>query len=329
GMGWTMGALGFRHIFVGGPTLRRGDANGTDYYFSPMLLYHLARIRPDAIICAGFSLPTMYAALYARITGARLLIYSDGTNFSERNYGRGQMRARQALIPRASALIAKSSLAAERFQTLGGGSKTFIAHHTTDLDRFLNVGRSRTYTAQAQLRLLCVGRLIARKGVHHLLAALATMPPTTRPVHLTLVGSGPEEAALKAYCRQHRLDTVTFAGFADQAALPQYYADSDVFVLPTLQDPFGIVVLEAAASGIAILSSVYAGATSEFVIDGRTGFTFEPADESRLAALIATLANAPDQATAMGRAAHDLAASRTPDHTADDYLKAIRYALQS
>ena len=164
GMPWRFSTdFGFRHSVVGGATVRRADAEGIDYYLDPRLLMHLHRIRPDVIISAGFSFPTFYSKIYAQITGAKLLIYSDGTSVAEQDYGRLRRFARDYLVPRVSGVIAKSNLAAERFAEMGAAGKIVVAHHTTDLAPFLAVGKERLDTTEqpASLRLINVGRLIS------------------------------------------------------------------------------------------------------------------------------------------------------------------------
>lgn len=331
GMNWQLGnELTFRHQFVGGLVSRRKDSNGIDAYISPRVLWRLCQARPAAIISAGFSFPTMYALIYSWLTGARLLVYSDGTSFSERNYGKMKRLARAVLVPRVHALIAKSRLAAERFRELGGGSKIFIAHHTTNLAPFLDVGFTREVAPPSgPLKLISVGRLIPRKGVALLLNALSRLKSSPRPVHLTLVGSGSEEDELKSLSQRLGLDNVTFAGFADQSHLPNYYRDAHAFVMPTLQDPFGIVLLEAAASGLALVSSVHAGATHELVTEGMSGFVVDPIHETSMVRAIEALAGSAELVMSMGRAAHQEAQQRTPHHTVASYLEALRFALKS
>jgi glycosyltransferase involved in cell wall biosynthesis len=150
------------------------------------------------------------------------------------------------------------------------------------------------------------------------------MPSTHRPVHLTVVGSGPEEGPLKALAESYHLTNIKFSGFVDQAQLPAFYADADAFVFPTLGDTFGIAMLEAAASGLALVASNEAGATKDLITNDEIGLVFDPRDESTLASQIALLADNHDLVVSMGRAAHGLARERTAERAADGYLSAIR-----
>lgn len=323
GMNWNLERkLGFRHFMIGGARIKR-SADTTDYYISPRIFWRLVRARPDAIISGGFSIPSFYACLYCKLSGAKLIIYSDGTSAYEKSLGWLQGVARKILVPRVSAFIAKSKPAADRFEELGAKGRIFLAPHTTNLAPLLAIGASRDWSDSGELRLLSAGRLIPRKGLRYLIRALAAMRPVRRPVKLTIVGSGPEEAELKELVRSLGVDGVCFAGFVDQDELPGYYAAADAFVFPTLEDPYGIVLLEAAASGLALVASEHAGATQDFVEDGESGLTFDPRDEHALAELIARLADSPKLVQDLGIAAYNVARLRTPDRTAEKYVSAI------
>jgi glycosyltransferase involved in cell wall biosynthesis len=323
GMNWNFERkLGFRHLVIGGARIER-HVDCADCYVSPRIFWRLLRARPDVIISGGFSVPSFYAHLYCKLTGAKLIIYSDGTPAFEKTLGWLQHAARKVLVPRVSAFIAKSKPAADRFEELGAKGRIFLAPHTANLDPLLTIGASRDRSESPELRLLSVGRLIPRKGFVHLIRALAAMRSVRRPVSLTIVGSGPQDAELKALVQSLGVRGIRFAGFADQDELPAYYAAADVFVFPTLADTYGIVLLEAAASGLALITSTHAGATLDFVKDREDGLIFTPPDERALAELIAELADSPELVRDLGLAAYNVARLRTPDRTAEKYVSAI------
>jgi glycosyltransferase involved in cell wall biosynthesis len=323
GMNWNFERkLGFRHFVIGGARIKR-HVDCADFYVSPRIFWRLLRARPDAIISGGFSAPSFYAYLYCKLTGAKLIIYSDGTPAFEKTLGRLQQAARKVLVPRVSAFIAKSKPAADRFEELGAKGRIFLVPHTANLAPLLTIGASRDRSESAELRLLSVGRLIPRKGFVHLIRTLAAMRAVRRPVSLTIVGSGPQDAELKALVQSLGVRGIRFAGFVDQDELPAYYAAADVFVFPTLEDTYGIVLLEAAASGLALIASTHAGATLDFVKDREDGLIFTPPDEHALAELIAELADSPELVRDLGLAAYNVARLRTPDRTAEKYVSAI------
>jgi glycosyltransferase involved in cell wall biosynthesis len=328
GMAWDLGEIDVPHEFVGGLTAARRDGSNIDVHLSPAVFAALRRARPEAVICAGFSAPTLYALAYARLSGAALLIYSDGTAFSERNHGRLQRWSRRLLMPRAQAFIAKSRSAADRFVELGGAGRVVLAPHTAELAPFLAAERPRPGSESGPLALLSVGRLIARKGVDRVLRALALTPGSAERVALTIVGEGPEEPALRALAAKLGLSNVRFAGFVQPRDLPAVMARADVFVLPTSQDPFAVAALEAAAAGLALLTSTAAGATRELTQDGVTGFAFDPADVAGLAARVDALAADRVGVRAMGEAARARARERAPERVVESYRRAIEFALR-
>jgi glycosyltransferase involved in cell wall biosynthesis len=148
-----------------------------------------------------------------------------------------------------------------------------------------------------------------------------------RAVRLSVIGSGPAESELKTLVKQLGLDCVRFVGFVDQTELPRHYADADAFIFPTLGDTFGIALLEAAASGLALVASCEAGATGDFVQGSDVGWVFDPEDEVSLAGQIASLASDHSQVVRMGKAAFEMARNRTPDRTAEAYMSAINFVL--
>jgi glycosyltransferase involved in cell wall biosynthesis len=76
---------------------------------------------------------------------------------------------------------------------------------------------------------------------------------------------------------------VVFAGFRQIGELPSFYAGAGAFVHPALEEPWGLVINEAMASGLPVLSSRNVGAAEELVVEGETGFLFDPGDVNSIA----------------------------------------------
>jgi glycosyltransferase involved in cell wall biosynthesis len=329
GLGWELGDLPFRHEIIGGLKRRRPvHTGGTDLHLSPRVLSALVRHAPDAVISGAFSIPSAYAAAYCAVRSVPLIIHSDGTERSEEPLSRLQRASRTILAPLADAAAANSKPAAERFRQLGfAADRVHLVPHSTNLQPFLEAGERRDYGGAGELRVLATGRLISRKGLDHLLRAYAIAGAQRPGITLRIVGSGPAEADLRRLARE--LDVrVDFDGFVDQPHLPAAYATAQAYVFPTLRDPFGIVVLEAAASGLPIVASPHGGATPDLIEDERTGLVCDPLDHTGVAAALVRLADDPDLRRRLGNAARDEARHRTPDATAAGYVEAVSAALQ-
>ncbi|HMM74526.1 MAG TPA: glycosyltransferase [Gammaproteobacteria bacterium] len=147
------------------------------------------------------------------------------------------------------------------------------------------------------VRLFALGRLVEKKGFDVLLDALAALPPAVPPVVLTLAGDGPLRAALEA--RAGALAprvAVRFLGWVEEVT--SAFAAADLFVLPSRDEPFGIVVLEAMAAGVPIIATRTAGPLE--VLDAETARLVDVGDVAGLAAAIA--ADLADPASARRRA---------------------------
>ena len=107
-----------------------------------------------------------------------------------------------------------------------------------------------------RIDLMFAGRLIPRKNVLTLLEAFASLSEPPRRLRLLIAGDGPDRGVLKARSRELRIaDRVIFLGHVDRARLAQVYRQAGIFVLPSLAEALSNVVLEAMASGLAIVTT--------------------------------------------------------------------------
>lgn len=150
------------------------------------------------------------------------------------------------------------------------------------------------------LRILSVGRLVPGKGHAVLLYALARLRDDGIHTLATIVGDGPERESLERLADDLRLD-VRFAGAVGQDELRAFYEDAQLFCLPTFAEGLGVVLLEAMAAGLPVVSSLVMG-VPEVVDDGETGLLVSPGRPDLLADALARLARAPELRSRMGLA---------------------------
>ena len=151
--------------------------------------------------------------------------------------------------------------------------------------------RDRRVLVGGALRLLFVGRLVERKGVHILIRALARVRERVEAT-LTVIGEGPEAAALRAEAVRAGVGgSVRFAGRVDEDALAEAYRTCDLFVLPAVVDRkgdtegLGVVLLEAIEFGMPVIASDIGG-IPDIVRHRDTGLLVPPGDAPALAAAI-------------------------------------------
>jgi glycosyltransferase involved in cell wall biosynthesis len=123
---------------------------------------------------------------------------------------------------------------------------------------------------------------------------------------------------------------VIFAGFRQVEELPFFYAGAGAFIHPALSEPWGLVINEAMASGLPILSSGNVGAAEELVQEGVNGFSFDPDDVEGLAGLMAQMAGmSVEKRLAMGKASERLILEWGPERFARGAQEAVRVAMSA
>ena len=168
--------------------------------------------------------------------------------------------------------------------------------------------RSRYGLGEAPV-VVCVSRLVARKGQDVLVAGWGTVLARHPGARLLLVGGGPAEASLrKAVTARHLGHSVVMAGPVPPSELPAYYAAGDVFAMPCRTrrggldvEGLGMVFLEAAACGRPVVAGTSGGAP-ETVREGVTGHVVDPRSPEAVATTLADLLDDPARAREMGAA---------------------------
>ncbi|HEX6370740.1 MAG TPA: glycosyltransferase family 4 protein [Longimicrobium sp.] len=270
--------------------------------FIPPLLRRLA---PDRIL-AYFLAPTAHTATrYARAHGIPSVLFLGGSDVFTRGWPvwgamRGAMRDADRVLA-TSRFVRDSARMCLRLPD----KPVDLLPYPIDLRRFPCVPpppRSGT------LRLLCVQRLVPLKGTRILLLALArAMAGGPAAVHLDVVGDGVQRAELEALAGSLGISAaVTFHGERPEDEVAGFYQRADVFCFPTLAEGFGIVLLEAMATGRIVLASD-CSAIPEILDHGRRGVLVEAGSVDAWANALRRVIGDPDAFAPLARAAREAA----------------------
>jgi glycosyltransferase involved in cell wall biosynthesis len=160
--------------------------------------------------------------------------------------------------------------------------------------------------------LIYVGRLSSEKQIEQIKPVLERVPGT----RLALVGNGPSRESLEA----HFAGTPTkFMGYLKGEALSQAYASADIFVFPSALETFGLVVVEAMAAGLPVVSS-RVGGVRDVVEEGRTGYTFDVNDVDALVDGVRKIAVSRERIAQMGRDARAFAETQSWEAMMDEVI---------
>ncbi len=142
-----------------------------------------------------------------------------------------------------------------------------------------NIVDTPPFAPKSEIRnFIYVGRFIPCKNLENLVAAFEKFPDCT----LTMVGFG----GLDKRLREISPKNVIFTGAVENARLPDYYRQNDVFILPSFSEPWGLVVEEALNNGLPVIVSENVGCNGEVVEDGVNGAVFKFSDKDPIARAI-------------------------------------------
>jgi glycosyltransferase involved in cell wall biosynthesis len=177
------------------------------------------------------------------------------------------------------------------------------------------------------IRFLFVGRLAPEKNLDFLIraVALAVAECGRDALRLEIVGYGPDEVKLKSIVAELGLaDIVHFTGGLVQQELPQRYATADVFVLPSVSEPWGLVALEAMLCGLPALVSTRCGCQRDLVTE-ETGWAFDPFNLPQLVDRLMMISRMKRPALVeMGVAASKLGSTYSPENCASIVMSTVR-----
>jgi glycosyltransferase involved in cell wall biosynthesis len=163
-----------------------------------------------------------------------------------------------------------------------------IVYGAIDTSRYT---ANRREDGSSAVRLLCVSRLTADKGVHTAIEALAKLDGREAPgcYTLTIVGSGEAEYERSLVALARRLGVehlVKFLGAQPPELMPRLYGNADIFLFTSIwPEPFGRTLIEAMASGLVVIGAAVGGA-SEILADGENGLAYSPGDADGLASQV-------------------------------------------
>lgn len=217
-----------------------------------------------------------------------------------------------------------------------GETRIRVAQMTVDVGRIRAHADGRKAALRAAFRsrldipadavvVLYLGRLEPHKGIDDLLQAYARAAPERPDLYLLIVGDGSLRSDIEAAAAASR--TISYAGRLSGEDVWDAYCAADIFVLPSREEPWGLVVNEAMAAGLPVIVTDRVGCADDIVRDNVTGLVV-PADAPRsLAEAIARLADSPSLRQTMGQAGEALIAGWTIENQAVRTTAAWRQAL--
>ena len=319
---WDVPLLdGYRHEFL--PVIwderRTGPKSQLNYGIFSRLSGNKKQARFDVLWLHGYStLNTLQAMLFAKILGIPVLLRAE-SRFPAKGDSRFKPPAKKIFFSLLryfvdGALTIGSSNAAYWKHFLGDDVPQFLMPYAVDNDSFQNrsreaaVERDKFFNElnldESRPVILFVSKLQTRKRCCDLLEAYLNLSPANgiEPYpYLVIVGDGEERTALEQRAMQSGFSSVRFCGFRNQSELPRFFDIATVFVLPSQNEPWGLIVNEVMNAGRAVIVSDDVGCQPDLISNGVEGCVFPAGNVEALTDALRRVLAQPGVANAMGR----------------------------
>jgi glycosyltransferase involved in cell wall biosynthesis len=300
------------------------------FVWSPSLPLVLRSLKPEVVISTNFNLWTLTSILM----GYPTVLVWEGTQHTERTVRSWRMRLRRWIARRAKAFVVNGALSRSYLIDVVGVPGDRIVEGGMCAEpppEHVRCG-PRVMSPGDPLRCLFVGRMIAGKGLPHLLHAAQLLDRRLGregQFDILLLGDGPERSRYEGLARDLGIQNrVRFGGYVSPNQVWRYYEQAHVFVLPTLQDNWPLVVPEAMSVGLPVLVSKRAGSVPDLIREGENGYSFDPEDHESLASHLEEYVRNPDLIHRHGECSLELVSPYNPQRAANAFLWAVAKAKE-
>lgn len=329
----------------------RGDVDIDVYYLESKVAdspWPEMPLRPFERILPGFSISVLGARLHynwglPNLRDVDLVVLSSFVSFTGQRLLRGPLRKKRWLywgeqlrtrnwprawiqkwlagpLARSAGIVGIGKNAENDYRARFPNVPHFNIPYHCDLKPLLVIERTKP---RCPTFLFC-GQMIERKGVDLLLQAFDRIVRKGIDVELLLVGREADlPRFLKTVSEAARL-RIQYAGFQDPADLPQFFARCDIFVLPSRYDGWGVVINQALAAGLPVISTNSVGAAQDLIRAGYNGILVQHEDVDALQDAMETLALNSDMAERYGKNARQSIENFTAEAGAVKWLNVFR-----
>lgn len=297
----------------------------------------------DVLWLHGYARFFHWIAMFsAKLLGIKILLRDEATfisvkrGFFKRNIKKIIMRLLNRVI---DGYLAIGTLNKQYYEFLGiSKEKIFMMPYAVDNEYFqLEVNRARKNREKLRMELdldpsrpviLYASKMISRKQADVLLEAYIQLSANgvSEPFpYLLFIGDGIMREYLESRSNQLGWESICFLGFVNQSLLPQYFDLCDVFVLPSVFEPWGLVVNEVMNAGKAIIVSDQVGCGKDLVKNDVNGFVFNATDIGELSLLLEKITNKPERLKEFGKNSINIISKWGFDEDLIGLKQAIKY----
>jgi glycosyltransferase involved in cell wall biosynthesis len=302
-----------------------------EYPLTPGVVRALHASRPDVVVVSGWSTFAAQAAIaWARRRDIPVVLLVESHDLGPR--ARWRRAVKEAVVPRlvrrAAAFLAVGSAARDSLVRHGADPQSVrIFANTIDITGWEGrVSEARRNRSDEDVLVISVARLAPEKGLDTLIRAVAEAGVAR--LRLVVAGAGPERSALESLAARLGV-RADFRGAVPRDALVDLYVEADIFALLSRHEPWGVVVNEAAATGLPLVLSDRVGAAHDLLRDGENGFVVRADDAAAAATALQRLADDPFLRQRMGERSRQLVRTWDYGPSVEGFVESVREATRS
>ncbi|WP_084011828.1 glycosyltransferase family 4 protein [Cyclobacterium amurskyense] len=297
--------------------------------FQPGLVRAIKESKPDVMISDGFFQWT-YAPLWLRMIHKipHIMCY-EGTVHTEKNAGKIKTIYRKLAKNAIDEIVCNGSLSRAYLNKLGVSNS-----HITDGNMIADLSANSLEevsglpldkpTKKSNLGLnqyvyVYLGRLVPIKGIQEMINAWIPTMGLVKEASLLILGDGPERPIVDKIIERSSCKNIVFTGELDYSVVPDFLSLGDIFLMPTLQDNWSLVIPEAMSLGLPILCSNYNGCWPELV-KKENGWVFDPLDSESFKLTLLSSWEKKDSWQEMGKVSEAIIATYTPSSVAKNII---------
>lgn len=317
------------------------EYSGIIYHINPSIISKIIKGKYDAVILGGnpdFTVHVSFAL--CKILRIPVIWWSEAIESSETCLGKLIKPITKYIIKNSDAIVVPSTPSFD-FHLKHGATSNKIFTGPNIVDNSTIVQKCKDYklkkddikkdkALQGKKIILFVGQLIERKGVEYLIQAFGRIKEENDDFCLILIGDGNSKQKLKSMVAADNIKDVYFKGWVTEEEKIAFYAISDLFVLPTLSDLCPLVINEAMACSLPIVSTEAAGNSKDMVRNGENGHVVSPKNVSQLYESIKAVMINEELRNKMAKSSSAIIENEfSIENTVHGFLSAIKYSVNN
>lgn len=314
------------------------EVSSIAYHINPTILLELVANQFDCVVLGGSAdFTTQLSFFVSKALKLPVILWSEAFEGATTSLAKLIDPLTRYIIKNTSAVVVPGTLSRDFHVKLGAAAaKVFIAPNIVNTEAFF--AKSYAYkTRRVQLKkdlhlgedtiVLFVGQLIQRKGIEYLIRAFAQLKRECENVKLILVGDGGLRAELNQITLREGIADIIFTGWISEEAKIMHYAIADLFILPTLCDLFPLVINEAMACALPVISTTAAGSACDMIVNGENGYIVQPRNVDALYEAMRLIVKNNELRQKMGNKSYEIVTSLfSIENAVNGFVNAIQFA---